>query len=87
MGLVEVALGQLKLVVTPLGTPDTERFTLLLLRPIGLTTLIVLLALLPPTMSVRLLNEDERLKLGTGMVSAIVVELERVPDVPVTFTV
>lgn len=64
IGLVEVTVGQLNFVVTPVGTPDTERFTMLLLSPIALTTLMVLLTLPPPTMRVRLLNEDERLKLG-----------------------
>jgi hypothetical protein len=85
--LLLLVLAGLNVAVTPLGSPDAARFTLLLLRPIGLTTLIALLALLPPTRRVRLLAEDERLKLGTGMVNAMVVVLVRAPEVPVTVTV
>jgi hypothetical protein len=86
IGLVEVAEGQFNLDVTPVGRPDRARFTFSLLRPTGLTTPIEVLALLPPTRRVRLLDEEERLKLGTGMVTAMVVELVRVPEVPITLT-
>jgi hypothetical protein len=86
IALLALAMGQLSLAVTPVGTPETARFTLPLLRPAGLTTLIVLLALLPPTRRVRALGEEERVKLGCGMVKAMVVELVRVPEVPVTVT-
>jgi len=44
------------------------------------------LALAPPTRSVRLLAEDERLKLGAGMLSTMVVVLVALPEVPVTVT-
>jgi len=78
--------GQLKFAVTPAGAPDTERPMVLLLRAVGLRTLTVLIALLPPARIVRALGDGERPKLGFGIVSAIVVELARVPEVPFTTT-
>jgi hypothetical protein len=39
----------------------------------------------PPTSSVRLLAVDEIVKFGVGMVSAMVVELVTLPEVPVIF--
>jgi hypothetical protein len=83
--LVVLVLEELKEVVTPVGTPETPRVTLLA-SPTGLTTLIVLDWLLPPTRRVRALAEGERPKLGSGMVSAIVVVFVATPEVPVTVT-
>jgi len=61
--LLVVVLAALNAAVTPLGSPETDRFTLPL-KPFWPTTLIVLLALGPPTGSVRLPTEEERLKPG-----------------------
>ena len=85
-GLVGVATGQFSVAVTPAGTPETTRFTLLLLKPVWLATPIVLVALLPPTMRLSALAEVEMLKPGLGTVSAMEVELFRFPAVPVTVT-
>jgi hypothetical protein len=74
-GLPARTKGQLKLAVTPAGAPDTERLIVLLLRAVGLRTLIELIALLPPARSVRALGDGERLKLGFGIVRPIAVEL------------
>jgi len=67
------------------GRPDTAKATLPV-KPLWSTTLMVLLALTPPGSKVMEAREGERLKLGTGMVSAIVVLLVAVPDVPFTVT-
>jgi hypothetical protein len=80
-----LVLDGLKLAVTPLGTPLADRFRLLN-RFAALTTLMVLLAPLPPAATVSALEEDDRLKLGEGTVTRIVVELVAVPAVPVTIT-
>ena len=61
--LVVLVLETLRVAVTPAGTPDTDKLTLPL-NPTGLTTLIVLFALAPPTRRVRLLVDEERPKLG-----------------------
>ena len=86
--LVVVVLEALRDAVTPAGIPDTDRITLLL-SPVGLTTLIVLLALAPPTRRVRLLAEAESAASEfpvLGMVSAIVALFVAVAEVPVTVT-
>jgi hypothetical protein len=84
--LIVIVLEELKYAVTPAGTPETPRLTLLT-SPTGLATLMMLASLLPPTRRVRLLADDERSKLGTGMVNAMLVLLDRFPEVPVTVTV
>ena len=84
---VVAVLDTLSLAVTPAGAPDTDRTISLLLSPTGSTTAIVLVALGPPASSVTLLSEEERLKLGGGIVTTILVELVTVPEVPVTVTV
>ena len=78
-----LVLGELKVAVTPAGRPDVASATLPL-NPYTPVTLIVLLALAPPTSRVRLDAEDERVKLGTGMVSKMLMELVALPEVPVT---
>jgi hypothetical protein len=83
--LLVLVLAGLKAAVTPLGSPDADRFTALL-KPLWQATLIVVLPLVPPTGSVRLLAEEVRVKPGGGMVSAIVVVRAAVPEVPVTVT-
>jgi len=82
--VVLVVIG-LKAAVTPLGRPATVRATLAA-SPTGVTTLILLVAVVPPTRSVRLLAEVDRLKLGTGTVTVRTVELEAVEEVPLTVT-
>ena len=84
--LVVLVLAELNVAVTPVGSPVTVRATLLL-KPLILLTLTVLLALAPLATRARLPAEDERLKLGTGIVSATVVVRVAVPEVPVTVTV
>ena len=71
---------------TPAGAPDTDSATLPL-SPTGLTTPMVLVTAAPPTNRVALPAEEERLKLGVGMVTTILVVLVAVADVPVTVTV
>jgi hypothetical protein len=80
--LLLVVLAGLKAAVTPLGMPDTARATLPL-NPFWPATLMVLVPLLPRG-TVRLLAEDDRVKLGTTTVSAIAVVLLRLPETPVT---
>ena len=84
--LVVLVLDGLKDAVTPPGSPDTARATVPL-SPTGLTMPTVLVTTAPPTSRVALLAEEERLKLGVGMVTTILVVLLTVPDVPVTVTV
>ena len=80
-----LVLGALRTAVTPLGRPDTVRATLAA-RPTGVPTVIVLATLAPPTNSVGLLTEADKLKLGTGIVTVRTVELEAVGEVPLTVT-
>jgi hypothetical protein len=70
--------------VTPTGSPDTARLTRAV-RATGLATLMSMGRFHPssPTLSVSALAEAARLKLGLGMVSAIVVALVALPEVPV----
>lgn len=80
--LLLVVLAGLKAAVIPLGMPDTAR-PAVPLNPFWPATLIVLLPL-PPRGTVRLLAEDDRLKLGTTTVRATAVLLLRFPETPVT---
>ena len=84
---VVVVLDTLSFAVTPGGTPDTDRATLRLLAPDGVATPIVLLTPGPLTSSVRLLAEEERLKLDEVTVTAMLAVLVTVSDVPLTLTV
>ena len=79
--LVLVVATGLKAAVTPLGNPDTLRFTLPL-NPFCPATLMVLLPLAVRA-TVRLLGEEERLKLGTTTVNATAVVPLRLPEAPV----
>jgi len=83
--LVVLVMTELKVAVTPVGSPIAVRATLLLTLVASVTPMALLAV--PPTRRVRLLAEDERLKLGAGMVNAMVVVLVRAPEVPVTVTV
>ena len=71
--LVLVVLAGLNEAVTPPGSPDAAKFTLLE-KPLCPVIVIVLVALLPPSTRVRLLCEDPSLNPGACMVSAMVVE-------------
>ncbi len=79
--LVPAVLAGLKAAVTPPGNPDTARLTVEL-KPFCPATLMVLLPL-PARGTVRLLGEDDRLKLGTTTVRVIGVVALRPPEVPV----
>jgi hypothetical protein len=79
--LLPVVLDGLNAAVTPLGSPDTVRATLPL-KPFCPVTLILLLPL-PARGTVRLLGEDERLKLGTTTVNTMGVVPLRLPEAPV----
>jgi hypothetical protein len=83
--LVVVVLAALNAAVTPLGIPATVNATLLL-SPTGLLTLIVVTTLLVRIRGLRLLAEAARVKLGTGIVTLRIVELEAVAEVPLTVT-
>jgi len=78
-------LGELKAAVTPLGRPETVSATFAA-SPTGEPTVIVLLTLAPPGTTVMLLAEADKVKLGTGTVTVMTVELEAVADVPLTVT-
>jgi hypothetical protein len=79
-----VELTEAKPAVTPAGTPVAEKDT----RSTRLTGLVTtrLMGLLYPALSVRLLTEAARVKLDRATVSAIVVALDSLPEVPVTET-
>lgn len=84
--LVAVAGFGMNKAVTPLGRPDAERLTFPV-KPFCGLTVIVLVPLLPRLM-LKLLGEAERVKSGAAFtVREIVVELVRLPDVPVMVTV
>jgi len=85
LGLPVLAAVGLNAAVTPVGTPEMDRFTLPL-SPTALTMPIVLLTVLPPGASVTLAAEVERLKLGARTVTEIVVELVSPWHVPVMLT-
>jgi hypothetical protein len=84
--LAVAVLAGLKTAVTPAGRLDVTRLTLPP-KLSGLITEIAELALGPPATICGLTGEAERVKLGVGMVMAMVVVLVRVPDVPVTVAV
>ena len=79
--LLPVVLDGLNAAVTPLGNPETPRATMPL-KPFCPATLILVLPM-PARGTVRLLDEDKRLKLGTTTVNAMVVVPLRLPEVPV----
>ena len=76
--------GQFIVTATPAGAPEIARLTTLPLSPTSLTTERTLVAPVPPARTVSALGELARLKLGWGMVSAIVELLVSAPEVPVT---
>jgi hypothetical protein len=79
--LAPAVLEGLKAAVTPPGNPDTVRLTVPL-KPFCPATPMVLLPL-PARGIVRLLGEDDRLKLGTTTVRLMAVVALRPPEVPV----
>jgi hypothetical protein len=83
--LVVLVLGELRTAVTPLGKPETVRATFAA-SPTGEPTVMVLLTFAPPTRTVRLLAEADKVKLGTGTVTVRTVEAEAVAEVPPTDT-
>jgi hypothetical protein len=80
--LVPVALSVPKDAVTPLGSPDTARLTLLL-KPFCAVTVAV-----PPAVNPRgrprLPGRKDSVKFGAVMVSPMVVVLRSVPEIPTT---
>jgi len=72
--------------VTPLGRPETVKATFAA-SPTGEPTVMVLILVVPPTRSVTLLAEGDKVKLGTGTVTVRTVEAEAVAEVPPTVTV
>ena len=78
--LAVVVVAGLKVAVTPVGSPAAVSATLAA-DPPAWAMLIVLLAL-PPTRRLRVLAEDEMLKLGAGMVNTMAVVLVTVLKVP-----
>lgn len=84
--LVPVVLAGLNEGVTPLGRPDADNATLPLKPLSGLTVMV--LAPLDPWVIVRALGEAESVKFGGGFtVKESVVELVKLPAVPVIVTV
>jgi hypothetical protein len=73
---------ELNVAVTPVGSPETDRATLLP-RLEGLFTATVICAL-EPSNKVSALAEGAREKLGTGIVSEIMAVFVATPNVPVT---
>lgn len=63
--LLHGVLGYLKIAVTPLGSPETTKFTALL-KPFESVMLTDVLALDPPTRRVSALAAEERVKPGTA---------------------
>lgn len=83
--LVLVVLAGLNEGVTPLGRPEADKLTLLLKPLSGFTVMV--LDPLDPCVMVRLLGDAESVKFGGGFtVTESVVELDRLPDVPVMVT-
>ena len=83
--LVVLVVGLLKVADTFDGTPVAVRATTPL-NPLVPLMLMVVLTPEPPGRALRLLEEDEIVKPGAGMVRVIVVVLLTVPYVPTTFT-
>jgi len=84
--LLEVVVAGLNDAVTPAGNPLAVSATLPL-NPLAPATPMVVLRLLPPTTRSSAPSDEVRLKLGAAIVSATVVELLVLPEVPVTVTV
>jgi hypothetical protein len=85
--LLPVVLLGLKDAVTPAGSPEADKLTLPV-KPLTGVTEMVLVPLAPCTMD-RVFGEAEREKLGTTAAVTVretVVELVKVPEVPVTVT-
>ena len=84
--LVVLVAAALNDAVTPAGSPETARATLPA-KPFWSATLMVLLALAPPTVRDNVLAEEERLKPGWAtIVNEMVVAAVSDPEVPVTVT-
>jgi len=81
-----LVLASLNVPVTDVGRPATVRATPLL-KPLTPRTLILILWLDPPASTDKVRAEEDRLKLGTGMLSEIATALATVAEVPVTVTV
>jgi hypothetical protein len=74
--------------VTPLGRPEADKVTLPLKPFCGVTVIVLVPAL--PCVIVKLLGDAERVKFAAGAgltVRPIVAEFDKLPDVPVMFTV
>ena len=85
--LVVLVAAALNDAVTPAGSPETARATLPA-KPFWPATLMVLLALEPPTVRDNELAEEERLKPGWAtIVNEMVVAAVRDPEVPEIVTV
>ena len=80
--LFDWLLAVLRLAVTPVGTPETAKFTIPL-KPFWPVTVNALLWLVPPPISVRLLCEAASVKPCARIVTVTIVELLAVPEVPV----
>jgi len=83
--LVVLVLGEPKTAVTPLGRPETVKATFAA-SPTGEPTVIVLLPVVPPTSSVRLLAEADKLKPGVGTTKVTTVDSVVLIEVPVNVT-
>jgi hypothetical protein len=83
--LVVLVLGVPRTAVTPLGRPETVRATLAA-SPTGEPTVIVLLAVVPPTRRVKLLAEADKLKLGVGTTRVTVADSVVLNEVPARVT-
>jgi hypothetical protein len=87
--LVVVAGFVLNAAVTPLGRPDVDKLTLPLKPFCGVTVMV--LVLLVPCVTVKLLGDAERVKFGAGAtgftVREITAEFDKLPDAPVMVTV
>ena len=81
--LVVLVLGALRTAITPLGRRDTVRATLAA-RPTGVPTVIMLATLAPPTKSLGLVTEADKLKRGVGTTTVRLVDPVTVGLVPVT---
>jgi hypothetical protein len=81
LGFPALAVGFLKLAVTPLGRPEIARLTLLSLKPTGFATLMLVLRGVPAR-RLNVFAEVKRLKPGLGMVSVTEVVLVSEPEVP-----
>jgi hypothetical protein len=85
MLLVLLVVVDVKLAVTPAGKPAAAKVTGAL-KFAALRMLMVALALVLPLMTLSVLADEARLKLGMGTVTVIVVEAVSEPDVPVMVT-